>query len=455
MNRKASLAIGCATGFSGDRTDGVGPVVDTLVRQGGQALIFETLAERTLALSQLAKNQNPELGYEPLLDDLLRPALGPCLRHGIRIVSNFGAANPPAAGRRIGALAREMGLPAPRVAVLSGDQLDSPEQLDYLRTQLGPQMEGLELVSVNAYQGAREISQALAEGADIVVAGRVADPSLTLGCAMAHFGWHEDDWQALGAGTMAGHILECGTQVTGGYFAVPGLKDVPGMDCLGYPIAYIDEDGGFSVGKADGTGGLVDTRTVKEQLLYEVHDPAAYITPDVVADISQARVMQEGPDRVRVLDVRGHARTDTLKANLCYRGGWLAEAEISYAGVQAEARARLAADVIQRRLGNQVKLRFDLIGVLSILGDDDGAMLASHTAGNARDVRLRVAAAHHDRQLAERVLREVTALYTCGPAGGGGVRTSLRPRLGSLSALIPRDLAPASWHFMEQLECLS
>ncbi|MDS1141669.1 acyclic terpene utilization AtuA family protein [Pusillimonas sp. SM2304] len=445
-----SFKIGCATGFSGDRTDGVMPVVDTLIQSGGHALIFETLAERTLALSQLAKNQNPELGYEPLLADLLRPALGACLQHGIRIVSNFGAANPPAAARRIMALAQELQLRAPRIAVLSGDQLAQPEQLAFLREQLGPGFDQLDIVSVNAYQGASEIAQALRAGADIVVAGRVADPSLVLGPALAHFGWADDDWHRLGCATIAGHLLECGTQVTGGYFAVPGLKDVPGMDALGFPIADISPSGELSISKAMNTGGVVNEQTVKEQLLYEVHDPAAYLTPDVSADISRVTVAQTADDVVRVNNVTGHPRPDALKVNICYHGGWLAEAEISYAGVQAEARARLAADTILKRLGSAMKVRVDLIGAVSLFSDDDGNYLRSQAPSRARDIRLRIAGAHAQKEVAERVLREVTALYTCGPAGGGGVRTSLRPRLNSLSGTVPRDLAPASWRFMEE-----
>jgi hypothetical protein len=444
------LTIGCATGFSGDRSDGVRPVVDTLIQSGGHALIFETLAERTLALSQLAKNDDPELGYEPLLAELLRPALADCLKHGIRIVSNFGAANPPAAARRIKSLARELELRAPRIAVLSGDQLNRPEQLAYLRERLGPDFDLLDIVSVNAYQGAVEIAQALQAEADIVVAGRVADPSLVLGPALAHFGWRHDDWHRLGCATMAGHLLECGTQVSGGYFAIPGLKEVPGMDTLGFPIASIAGSGAFSIGKAAATGGAVTLQTVKEQLLYEVHDPAAYLTPDVIADISRVRVEQDGSDRVAVHGVTGHPKPDTLKVNICYRGGWLAEAEISYAGLQAEARARLAADIVRKRIGDQLKLRVDLIGAVSIFGDDDGRYLRQQAEGQSRDVRLRIAAAHPDKKIAARVLHEVTALYTCGPGGGGGVRTALRPRLNSLSSAVPRDLAPASWAFMEE-----
>ena len=446
-----SFKIGCATGFSGDRTDGVLPVVQSLIANGGHTLIFETLAERTLALAQLAKNQNPELGYEPLLVDLLTPVLGLCLQHRIRIVSNFGAANPLGAAHRIQALSQQLGLQQPRIAVLSGDQLTQPEQLAYLREQIGAaRFDAMDIVSANAYQGANEISQAIQANADIVVAGRVADPSLVLGPALAHFGWQLDDWHKLGCATMAGHLLECGTQVTGGYFAVPGLKDVPGMDCLGFPLAEINAEGGITLTKAANTGGIVTEQTVKEQLLYEVHDPAAYLTPDVTADISQVKVKQTGLNTVSIDGITGHQRPNTLKVNICHHGGWLAEAEISYAGIQAEARARLAADVIRKRLGQAMKLRIDLIGVLSILGDDHGEYLSSHPAGQARDVRLRVAGTHEQKEIAERVLREVTALYTCGPAGGGGVRTSLRPRLNSVSSTIPRELAPASWRFMEE-----
>ncbi|RTZ39323.1 DUF1446 domain-containing protein [Candidimonas sp. SYP-B2681] len=444
-----SLKIGCASGFSGDRTDGVLPVVNTLVQTGGQALIFETLAERTLALSQLAKNQNPELGYEPLLVELLRPALGQCLQHGIKIISNFGAANPPAAAKRILLLAKELGLRAPRVAVLSGDQLTQPEQLDFLRQRIGPDFEALDIVSINAYQGAAEIAEALLAGAEIVVAGRVADPSLVAGPALAHFGWQPNDWHRLGCATIAGHLLECGTQVTGGYFAVPGFKEVPGMENLGFPIAEIEESGIFTIGKAANTGGMVTERTVKEQLLYEVHNPEAYLTPDVTADISRVSLTPIARDRIRVDHITGHVRPDELKVNICYHGGWLAEAEISYAGVQAEARARLAADTVQKRIGNQLNLRVDLIGSCSIFADDGGYLLRQSRPNQSRDVRLRIAAAHRHKPTAELVLREVTALYTCGPAGGGGVRTSIRPRLNSISDLIPRALAPASWSFME------
>lgn len=449
----APLFIGCAAGFSGDRVDAAGPVVDTLIARlaecGGSAcLIFETLAERTLALAQLRRRADPQAGYEPLLDLMLRSVLARCLQHGIRIVSNFGAANPAAAARHIQRMAQELGLPTPRIAVVHGDDLSAPAQRALLRTHLGEAVDALQVVSANAYIGAEPIAAALRAGAQIVVAGRVADPSLALGPALAHYGWRADDWDAIAGATMAGHLLECGAQVCGGYFADPGYKDVPELAQVGFPVAEIDARGGCIIGKAEGTGGLVNLASVKEQLLYEVHDPAAYLTPDVVADISAAELEPLGPNRVALRGVRGHARTGTLKVNVCHEGGWLAEGEISYAGPRAEARARLAAEVLRQRLPAHT-LRVDLIGALSVMGDDSGALLQATPAGTARDVRLRVAAACAERAQAEQLTREVTALYTCGPAGGGGVRTTLTPRLNTLSGLVPREAVPVGFELLE------
>ncbi len=451
----APLLIGCAAGFSGDRTDAALPVVETLVArlQGGPAgqrafLVFETLAERTLALAQLRRRADPGAGYEPLLVDLLRPVLALCLAHGIGIVSNFGAAHPRAAARRIAALAAELGCPVPRVAVVEGDDLRGTAAMPLLQEILGARIAGRDIVSANAYIGAEPIAAALRAGAQIVVCGRVADPSLAVGPALAHFGWQADDWDRLGRATMAGHLLECGAQVCGGYFADPGYKDVPGLANVGFPIAEIDADGRCTIGKADATGGCVTPATVKEQLLYEVHDPAAYLTPDVTADISQATVQPLAPDRVALDGVRGHARPGHYKVNVCYEGGWLAEGEISYAGPRAEARARLAADVLRARLP-ALALRVDLIGALSVFGDDAGRRLAATPDAGQRDVRLRVAATHADRAEAERLAREVTALYTCGPAGGGGVRTALTPRLATVSCLLPRDAVPVGFTMVE------
>lgn len=441
-----TLAVGCGAGFSGDRVDAGLPVVRTLIARGGPAaMIYENLAERTLANQHLSKRSNPQLGYEPLLELQLRPVLADCLAHGITIVGNFGAANPDGAARLIQRLAQELGLTPPRIAVVRGDDLSDDAGRAIVQAHLGESFDAARFVCANVYQGAFEIADAIRAGAQIVVTGRVADPSLTLGPAMAHFGWGREQWDALAGGTMAGHLLECGAQVSGGYFADPGMKDVPGLDDVGFPIAEIEADGSCVISKADGTGGLVDERTVKEQLLYEVHDPAAYITPDVVADISAASVTAVGPDRVRLSGVHGHPRTATLKANVFFDGGWLGEGEISYAGPNAEARARLAMDVLQKRMGALLALRFDLIGVSSILGDDANRQLKQTPAGQAQDVRLRVAGRHEDVAVVDRLLRELTALWTGGPAGGGGVRVAKRQRLSMQSCLIARAEVPASY----------
>jgi hypothetical protein len=266
---------------------------------------------------------------------------------------------------------------------------------------------------------------------------------------MAHFGWRADDWDRLGRATMVGHLLECGAQVSGGYYADPGLKDVPGMARLGYPIAEVSDDGTAIITKPTGSGGRVDAHTVKEQLLYEIHDPAAYLTPDVVADIGDAEVEEIAPDRVRLAGVRGHRRPDALKVNVCFESGWQAEGEISYAGPRADARARLAAETIRERMADAGRLRIDLIGNCSVFGDDDGHLLAVTGARPAGDVRMRIALRHGDRAEARRLEREVLALYCCGPAGGGGVRTSLRPTLGTRSCLLPRELVPTRHELLD------
>jgi hypothetical protein len=438
------LRIGCGAGFSGDRWDAAVPVVKTLRAAGGPAvLMFETLAERTLALAQLRRRQEPDSGWEPSLERFVAPVLRDCVEAGIPIVGNFGAANPAGAARRIQQLARALGVPQLEVAVVHGDDLFKALPV----ARMAELAHGRQLVSANAYLGARQIADALRAGAQVVVTGRVADPALALGPMVAHFGWADDDWDRLACGTMAGHLLECGAQVTGGYFADPGVKDVPDIANAGFPIVEMEEDGTFVVTKAQATGGCVDRRTVTEQLLYEIHDPAAYLTPDVVADISDAELTVVGEDRVCVSGVRGHPAPPTLKATLCYEGGWLAEGEISYAGPNATARAKLAAEIVRERVGKP--LRADLVGVTSVLADDAGRWWDSHEAAPRDDVRMRIAAACATKEEAETVTREVLALYTCGPAGGGGVRTQVTPRLHSDSCFVPREWLRPGWSFVE------
>lgn len=434
------MLIGAGAGYSGDRIDAPIAVVRDLKASGERAaIIFETLGERTLALAQLRRRDNPDLGYEPKLKPLLTPVLKDCVQSKIAIIGNFGAGNPPAAAKVIGDLATELGTTV-RIGVVTGDDMLGPEGIEVLRASSNDLPDAKLLVSANAYLGAAPLVEALGEGADVVVTGRVADPSLTLAPLIHAFGWSYDDWHRLGQGTMAGHLLECGAQVTGGYFADPGFKDVPQPENIGFPIATIGRDGGFVIGKAQG-GGLVDRRTVAEQLLYEVHDPAAYLTPDVSADISNASIVELGDDRVRVDGITGHKRPDTLKVTVCYDGGYIAEGEISYHGPNALARARLAADVVRKRSPKDIRIRCDIIGVLSVLADDSGRAWSELDGFGepTNDVRLRVAFAGNDKALVERGLQEVEALYCAGPAAGGGIRLSLRPRIAATSCFIPRS----------------
>lgn len=454
---RGPLLVGCGAGFAGDRFDAALPVAQTLVARSGPAcLIFETLAERTLALAQVRRRADPEAGHAQTLDELLRPVLALCHAHRIPIVGNFGAANPLGAARRVQRLGQALGLRGLKVAALLGDDLLQHMDRDALlalqrhpAAAFAPEA----LVSANVYLGAEGIAQALAQGADVVVTGRVADPALALGPLVHHFGWAADDWDRLAGGTLAGHLLECGAQITGGYFADPGFKDVPGLATVGYPVAEIDADGGIVVGKADGTGGRVDERTVKEQILYEIHDPAAYLTPDVVLDLREVEVQATGPDRVSVRGARGHARPATLKGTVCFDGGWMGEGEISYAGPNARARGLLAIEVLRERLAMHVpgvRSHFDLVGLASVFNDARGDTLAGLPPGEPPEVRVRMAVGDGGRDRVARALSEVEALYTTGPAAGGGVRTSVTPLMNSTSVYVPRESCRPTVRMLEE-----
>jgi hypothetical protein len=307
---------------------------------------------------------------------------------------------------------------------------------------------GNKLLSANAYLGAEPMAEALNAGADIVITGRASDPALFLAPMIHAFGWAMDDWNLLGQGTVAGHLLECAGQITGGYFADPGYKDITGLARLGFPIGEVGEDGSLVITKVEGSGGAVTAQTCKEQLLYEVHNPAKYLQPDVVADFSQVEVEEIAPDRVRVSGGRGTRRTDTLKVSVGYVDSYIGEGQISYAGPGALARGRLALQIVRERLQltgvQSSELRFDLIGVDSL----HGAEVSAH-ANEPYEVRVRVAGRTESLREAVRIGNEVETLYTNGPAAGGGVTKSARDVVAVASVLLPRDLAKPSVRFVE------
>ncbi len=431
-----TLRIGSGAGYSGDRIE---PAVELAERGDLDYLVFECLAERTIALAQQARISDSQGGYDPLLSERMRrvlPFVGvKTERRRLRVITNMGAANPVSAAIEVRRIADELGLALKVIAVVGDDVLTvlQPEfMLDNGQTvgSLGER-----LISANAYLGVDGILDALRADADVVITGRVADPSLFLAPQMYEFGWAADDWPRLGRGTLVGHLLECAGQVSGGYFADPGFKDVEDLARLGFPLAEIDADAGAVITKVAGSGGRVSRATCAEQLIYEVHDPAAYLTPDVTADFSQVGFVEEGTDRVRAQGADGRARPEQLKVSVGYLDGWIGEGQMSYGGPGAVARAQLARDVVLKRLelmGVKMQdVRAELIGMDSLHGP--------RSSVEPWEVRLRVAARCEDRHEAVRVGNEVETLYTNGPSGGGGASKSVRQVVAVASLLLPRD----------------
>ncbi len=438
MPERSRVRLGAGAGYAGDHID---PAVELAEHGELDYLIFECLGERTVAAAQLRRLKNPAAGYDPLLEARLRAVLPACQAHGTRLVTNAGAANPRAAGALAEVVARALGVRPLRIAVVTGDDvLDRVREADPLVWETGlPVSAGEGLVSANAYLGADAIVDALERGANLVITGRVADPSLFVGPLRHAFGWAADDWEHLGKATMVGHLLECAGQLTGGYFADPLTKPVPRLAWLGFPFADVDGEAGAVLSKLPTSGGRVDRRTCAEQLLYEVDDPSAYLTPDVVADFSGVAFDEIGPDQVRATGATGRARTETLKVTLGYRGGWLGEGQITYAGPRARARAELAAEVVRERLHRVHGVPREAIDVELI-----GAGAAFRGLGSPTEpveVRLRVAARLADAEQARAVGWEVETLYTNGPAGGGGARGSCTPVVLARSCLLARELA--------------
>lgn len=450
-----TLRIGSGAGYSGDRIE---PAVELAEHGELDYLVFECLAERTIALAQQARLVDPDAGFDPLLSERMRrvlPFVGKGVdgaRRRLRVITNMGAANPLAAAREVRRIAVQLGLSGLKVAALTGDDVlqvllrDPSQTLDNGRTlaSLGDQ-----LISANAYLGVDGIIQALHADADVIITGRVADPSLFLAPQMFEFGWAADDWPLLGRGTLVGHLLECAGQISGGYFADPGVKEVPDLERLGFPLAEVDVTGNAVISKVAGSGGRIDTATCTEQMIYEVHDPAAYLTPDVSADFSQVSFASSGINEVRVQGADGRARPESFKVSVGFLDGWIGEGQMSYGGPGAQARGRLARDIVLKRLNLTGvvcdEIRAELIGVDALHGNE----LGSRAESEPWEVRLRVAARCADRSEAIRVGNEVETLYTNGPYGGGGASKSVRQVVAVASLFLKRDDVTLQVHLEE------
>lgn len=441
----ATIRIGTGSAWWGDRIE---PARLNAERGDLDYLCFETMAEATVSAAQVRKRRDPSFpGYDTYLDDRMRAVLPGCLKRGTKIVSNQGWINPEGAAERVVEILRELGAKGVKVAAISGSVItDTVLDMTDRILENGEPTSTLKdsMVSAEAYLGAEPMVEALRQGADIVLTSRVADPSIFLAPMMHEFGWDPLDHERVGRGSGIGHILECGAQATGGYFSDPGFKDVPDPWNLAFPIAEVDESGAAVISKVDGTGGAITPMTVKEQVLYEVHDPGNYITPDVVVDFTTARLEEIGRDRVRLSAIGGKPRTDTLKVSIGCAEGFIGEDMFFYAGPGALRRAELAKRILEERfkiVGLQAEdIRIDFIGVNAIHGP-----VSPRDRPEPYEVAVRVAARTKTREEANKIGREVDGMAVSG-VGMTGKRVPHQDRvrevIGVWSSLIPREKVP-------------
>lgn len=433
-----TIRIGSGAGYGGDRIE---PAIDLIKNANLDYIAFECLAERTIALAQLEKAEDPAKGYNPLLEYRMKYILPAIKEHPVKVITNMGAANPVAAAEKIAQMAKEAGLSNLKIAAITGDDITYRlnEFYDKKTMETNKKLSAYknDIISANAYMGSRPIVEALSKGADIIVTGRVADPALFAAPLIYEFNKGYDDYDFLGKATVVGHLLECAGQVTGGYFADPGYKDVPDLYNLGFPFIDVNENGDIVVSKLNSAGGKVTVDTVKEQLIYEIQDPCKYLTPDVIADFSNVSVKQSASNKVQVSNATGHKKTGLLKVSVGYKDGYIAEAGISYGGHNAAKRAKLAADIVKKRLEmrnlSYDEIRFDLLGVNSLYED----VLPQYSPN---EVRLRVAAKTKSKEYAKEIGNEVEALYTNGPSAGGGVRCQISKIVSIISILVPETV---------------
>ncbi len=445
MNKK--VFVGNGAGFAGDRFDAAIPVVRHLANcKGPRYLMYEVLGERTIALAQKEKLKNPNLGYSPYLENYMKEVLTDLRKNQIKLITNMGAANCQAAALKIHNMTKDFGLSPFKIAIIKGDNIleyTNKEKLYKSEVIEGITIAGQKIHSANVYLGAKFIADALSKDVDIVIVGRTTDSALVLGPLMYEFNWKINDLQKMASGTICGHLLECGAQVSGAYFVDPGFKDVPNLETVGFPIAEVEDDGTFVITKPKGTGGCVTKATVTEQLLYEMHDPANYLVPEVSADITDLTLFEEGEDRIKVCGIRGKKPPEKLKVTVCLDGGWMAETEMSYSGSNAFARAELAGKIVKDRMqqkGFNGQIRMDVIGAYSVLDGGKNKIASKKKLPFDGDYRLRLSLIVQDKNYAQMLCDELQMLYCSGPAAGGGYRGNISQQMSSASILVERSL---------------
>ena len=429
--------IGVGAGFAGDRMQ----PADDLARDGSlNAMAFECLAERTIGVAQQARRDGTGQGFDSRILRRFAGTLPHLLPSGAVVTTNAGAADPVAAAIATKEVVESLGLSGTVAAVVGDDVLD---RLDFASARIMGTDDTLwdirdRVVSANAYIGAEPLIHALDQGADIVIAGRCSDAALFVAPLAHHFGWRLDDLEATGNASLVGHLLECAGQLTGGYFADARRKQVKDAWNIGFPMADVVANGSATYTKLPSTGGLIDRRTVLEQLLYEIDDPTAYKTPDVTLDFSQVGITELDRNRVRVSGARPAGRPESLKVSVGVRDGFLAVAEIAYSGDDCLERAEIATHIVRDRWER-------------VYGRDPGELAASYVGVDATrpwwtgahrqpsEVRLRMSIRTFERSAATALCEEVESLYTNGPFGGGGVTSSIKETIGIVSTFIDRE----------------
>jgi hypothetical protein len=426
MSKIVRIANG--QGFWGDSI--LAPI--RLVREGPiDYLTLDYLAEVTMSIMQKLKQRDPSKGYATDFIHLLDRILPEIIEKDIKVIANAGGVNARGCVEAIAELAKSKGIYDLKLGAVSGDDIyhdldsliqsgeslrnmDTDEPIDAVRDRM---------TSANAYMGAFPVAEALEKGAQIVVTGRCTDPSLVLGPMIYEFGWKPDEYDKLASGTIAGHIIECGAQCTGGIYT--DWRQVDNMALLGYPIVEADDSGDFVVTKHEGTGGVVDFQSVSSQLVYEIDDPETYFTPDVIADFTSIHVQEESDNRVLVSSIRGKAPTDTLKVSMSYSNGWKAVGQLTVSGPDAVEKAQLAADIVFQRLEYDGVTFSEDDTEVELLGS--GVLHPPETPESTRkpgEVVLRIGVKDADKEKVERFGTEIVPLVTSGPPGitgyGGG-----------------------------------
>lgn len=439
---KQSIRIASGQGFWGDLLTAPR---DQVTRGPVDYLMMDYLAEVTMSIMQKQKRKDPALGYARDLIPLMETILPVLVERNIRVITNGGGVNPVACRDAIFAAAGKLGIRGLAVGVVLGD--DILDRLDELSVR-GVRLDNMEsgeplaavrsrVLSANVYFGARPVVEALRQGAQIVITGRTTDTGLTLAPMIHEFGWREDAWDLLAAGTVAGHILECGGQASGGNFSAD-WKGVPDLAHIGFPIAEARPDGSIVITKHEGTGGLVSQQTVKEQLLYEIGDPARYITPDCVADFTSIRLADDGPNRVLLRGVKGRPATDSYKVSMSYLDGYTAVGTLTYAWPDALEKAKAADAILRTRLAD-LGLAFEEIRTEYLGVDSSHGPIAAPVA-DPNEVVLRIGVRAQDRAAVERFGMEIAPLILTGPPSVTGFAGG-RPRPSEVVAYWPALIA--------------